>query len=295
MKAFQRITNIAAYEWRRALAKKKFYILIALAVVFQILPFLFYTQLPAEFLSEEAKATMWIAGVLGPQALFTQIIAIITAGSSMSEEYEQGTADILLSKPIRRVEYMAGKYLGGFSLVALVEVVTTALGVALALGLFGSQENLQVIPALYGSIVYSTLLFFSLAFMLSEVSRRSTLSMLTLIGVLVISMFIGPLLSVLFFQTRSLLYVNIARTLPNWAATNFPAYLVRMLIDVSDNPLITSDPTIALRAMMAGIPEADLIGRALYLSAVVIAVYAVLSILIASFRLVKSDIAKRVG
>ena len=293
MSSFQRIVNIVAYEWRRALAKKKFYILIALAVTFQVLPFAVYTQFPTEFLPEQAKATMWIAGVLGPQALFIQIIAIVTAGSSMSEEYEQGTADILLSKPISRVEYMVGKYLGGFSLMALVEVVTTALGVVLALGFFGSQENLQVIPALYGGIVYSSLLFFSLAFMLSEVSRRSTLSMLTMVSVLVTSLFIASLLSVLYFQTHDLLYVYIARALPNWAATNFPAYLVRTLIDVSNNPFVTSDPTIALRAMMEGIPEADLILKAFQLSAAIIAAYAAVSILIATMRLVKSDVTKK--
>ena len=44
-------------------------------------------------------------------------------------------------------------------------------------------------------LLYSNMLFFSIAFMFSEVLRRTTLSILAVIGILVASMFIGGILS----------------------------------------------------------------------------------------------------
>src|SRR4030042_3376742 len=108
MNTLQRVLVIVGYEWKRALAKKKILALVILAIVIQVLPFIAFTQISPGFLTEEAKATMWIFGALGGQSLFIQLVAMIIAGGSMSEEYEHGTADILASKTIRRLEYLAG-------------------------------------------------------------------------------------------------------------------------------------------------------------------------------------------
>jgi len=91
----RRSANLIVYEWRRALAKKKFYVLVILAFVLQIgvlaLFNYLFTHAPPEFpveaLLEGMKPTMWIVGVLGPQSLFIPILAIIIASGSMSEEY----------------------------------------------------------------------------------------------------------------------------------------------------------------------------------------------------------------
>ncbi len=130
------------------------------------------------FMTNGAGSFMWIFGVLEGQSFFLPLIAIIIAGGSMSEEYEHGTADILLSKPITRIEYLSGKFLGGFSVLAMIEALTTFVGVVLSLVLFGSQSSLQFSPLMFLAIVYSSLVFFCLSFMLSEVFRGSTLAML---------------------------------------------------------------------------------------------------------------------
>jgi len=284
MNTFQRIFNLVAYEWRRSLAKKKIYVLIALALALQIGIFALFnffftspTQGPnitGPFL-EGVKGTMWLLGVLGPQGLFIPLIAIIVAGGSMSEEYEHGTADILLSKPITRVEYLAGKYLGGLSLIGFVIVLITILGTVLARGFFGPQESLQIIPAVYMALVYANLLFFSLAFMLSEALRRTTLAYLVSIGIFIASMIVGGYLSILYAMTREQFYLDISRWLPNWSASNFPSFVVSELMTVQNSPFIS------------------VVSGDVRLAAAIIAVYSVVSVLVATVRLVKSDITKR--
>lgn len=283
MSFLRRSANLIVYEWRRALAKKKFYVLVILAFVLQIgvlalFNYLFTNpppEFPLEALLEGMKPTMWIVGVLGPQGLFIPILAAIIAGGSMSEEYERGTADILLSKPITKLEYMTGKYLGGLTLLSFVIALTTALGVILSLAFFGPQESLQFIPHAYAALVYANLIFFSLAFMLSEVLRGTTLAMLATIGILVASLVISGFLSTMYIMTQEQIYMDIPKLLPNWAVSNFPSFLLAELITVPTSPFITVQSG---EVLLAG---------------AIIAVYTIVSILIAAFRLIKSDVTKK--
>jgi ABC-2 type transport system permease protein len=276
MGGLRRVGTIIGYEWRRALAKKKILALIILAIAFQTLIMVAFSRFVGTmFLTNEAGSFMWILGVLEGQGLFVQLIAIMVAGGSMSEEYEHGTADILLSKPITRVEYMCGKFLGGFSLLAMIEALTTFVGVVLSLWFFGAQTGLQFAPLMFLAMVYSSLIFFCLSFMFSEVFRGSTLAMLMAFGILIASSVIGPILTALYNMSGQHLYVDLGRGIPTWAATSFPSLLM--------SELITAPRTL--------LPVAD--SEALYQAAIIIAVYAVIFIVIAAYRLLKSDVTKK--
>jgi len=284
MNAFQRIAIIVGYEWRRAIAKKKFLVLMILALALQVglfaLFYYFFTNPPPGFTIigpslEEVKAMMWLVGVLGPQSLFIPLIAIVIAGGSMSEEYERGTADMLLSKPITKIEYMTGKFLGGLTLLGFVIALTTALGATLAYGLFGPQESIQFAPVIYLVLLYSNMLFFSMAFMFSEVFRRTTLSILAAVSILVASSIIGGILSTMYFMTQEQLYLEVSKWLPNWSVSNLPSFVASELITAPESPFVS-------------MPGGDI-----QLAAAIIAVYTITSILIAALKLVRSDVTKR--
>jgi ABC-2 type transport system permease protein len=276
MGGLRRVGTIIGYEWKRALAKKKILALIILVIAFQTLIMVAFSRFVGTmFLSNEAGSFMWILGVLEGQGLFVPLIAIMVAGGSMSEEYEHGTADILLSKPITRVEYMCGKFLGGFSLLAMIEALTTFVGVVLSLWFFGAQTGLQFAPLMFLAMVYSSLIFFCLSFMFSEVFRGSTLAMLMAFGILIASSVIGPILTALYSISGQHLYVDLGRGIPTWAATSFPSLLM--------SELMTAPRTL--------LPRAD--SEALYQAAIIIAVYAVIFIVIAAYRLLKSDVTKK--
>lgn len=279
MTTLKRTATIIDYEWRRALAKKKVLALIILAVAIQTLPFILFTRLPID-LTEDAKTTMWVLGALGGQNLFIQLAAIIIAGGSMAEEYEHGTADIILSKPIKKLEYMSGKFIGGFSLLVAMEALMVTIGVLLGLSLFGPQRHLQYAPVILGAIAYSSLLFFSLTFMLSELVRKGTLAMLTAIGVFIASQIVYGVLIVLYnFSTvggePNTLYLDASKLLPTWSASNLPTFIASKLMPMLENPLI---------ALVTGEVE---------LAAAIIAIYTVATIVIASTRLIKSDVTKK--
>lgn len=276
MDALRRVAVIAGYEWRRALAKKKILALIILAIAFQTLIMVVFSQFVGTmFLTNEAMSFMWIFGVLEGQGLFVQLIAIIVAGGSMSEEYEHGTADILLSKPITRVEYMSGKFLGGLSLLAMVEALITFVGVVLSLWFFGAQSGLQFAPLMFLAIVYSSLIFFCLSFMFSEVFRGTTLAILLAFAILIASSVISPILAALYSMGGQYLYVYLSRGIPTWAATSFPSLLMSELITTPSTVLSVADR------------------EALYQAAMIIAVYAIIFIAIAAYRLLKSDVTKK--
>jgi ABC-2 type transport system permease protein len=205
------------------------------------------------------------------------LIVIMIAGGSMSEEYEHGTSDILLSKPITKLEYMTGKYLGCLSLLSFAAALTTIIGVILAVAFFSPQESIQFIPYIYLAIVYSNLVFLSLAFMFSEVSRRTTLSYFSAIGIFIASMVISSVLSMVNEATGEQLYLDVSKWLPNWSASNFPSFLLGKLVSVPSGPFTSSAPG-----------NSDLL-----LAGALIAVYTIIFIVVATVRLVKSDVTKK--
>ena len=297
MNALQRVAVIVGYEWRRALAKKKVLALIILAVAFQILIMVIFSRFTAGtmFLTEEAKPFMWIFGVLQGQGLFVQLIAIIIAGGSMSEEYEHGTADVLLSKPVTKVEYLSGKFLGGFSLLALVEVFTTVVGVILASWFFGPQNGLQYVPLMFLAILYATLIFFCLSFMFSEVLRKGTLAMLIALAILFASSIIGQFSAILYGITDDYLYFVLSRGIPTWGANYLPSLLMRELMTIPHTFFLDSvnDPLIPIEATKRGVSEAILAKEALQQAAMIVAVYAIIFILVAVYRFLRSDVTKK--
>lgn len=272
MNALQRTAVIVGYEWRRAIAKKWVLALIVLALAFETLYIVLQSRLPTMFLAEDV---MWVFGVLSGQSLFIQFVAILIAGSSMSEEYERGTADILLSKPIKKIEYMAGKFLGGFSLLVLVEAIIAVTGVVLAFGFFGPQRDLHVFPSLFISIAYASFLFFSFTFMFSELFRRSTMAMLTAFGTFIVSTIVGGLLSYLYEVTNEVFYLDVSRLLPTWSATSLPTFLASEYITIPEGEF-------------QFLPSGDIA-----LATIIVAVYTVIFVLLAYFRLVRSDITKK--
>ncbi|MEM2118252.1 MAG: ABC transporter permease subunit [Candidatus Bathyarchaeia archaeon] len=275
MSAMQRIAVVLWYEWRRALAKKWVIVLSILAIVFEALPFIALSQIPLSYLQREARENMWVVGVLSGQSLFVQLIAIQIAGSSMSEEYEQGTADVLLSKPITRAEYLAGKFFGGFLLLCLVETITTITGVVLSFVFFGIQQNIHFVPLIFAAIIYASLVFYSLTFMFSEVLRRSNLAMFAGFGVFLVSQIVGTYL--LFLPGQ--FYKDISQLLPTWSATALPTSLA-MDLNLLPNSWLISGLT------FTNVGDVKL-------ATAIIAVYTAIFVVLTYLRFARSDVTKK--
>ncbi len=84
---------------------------------------------------------LWVVGVFLPQTFFIPFTSILISGGAMSEEYEQGTAELLLSKPVTKADYFAGKFLGGYLLIVFLIALNMLLSVVSASITFGPQSR----------------------------------------------------------------------------------------------------------------------------------------------------------
>src|SRR5437762_8184512 len=106
------ILSFVRYEIKRAIARRKVLALIAFTVLLDTLPYYALSTAGTTLIPGSAYPYIWVAGVFAVQPLFLNFTAILIAAGAMSEEYEQGTAELLLSKPVEKNDYFAGKFLG---------------------------------------------------------------------------------------------------------------------------------------------------------------------------------------
>src|SRR5438094_6491652 len=143
------ILSFMRYEIKRAIARTKVLALIAFTVLLDTLPYYALSTAGTTLIPSSAYPYIWVAGVFAVQPLFLNFTAILIAAGVMSEEYEQGTAELLLSKPVERNDYFAGKFLGGYTLFLTILAFNIILSVASAFTFFGSQFGLEILPGLF--------------------------------------------------------------------------------------------------------------------------------------------------
>lgn len=270
------------YEWRRAIARRKVLLLVIITVLFEVAPFIVLTQLqtPAiQQLIQQFADILWLVGILAPQGLFLHLTAVLIASGATAEEHEHGTLDILLTQPVTRMEYLVGKYFGGFTLMMAISFLLAVLSVSLATLTFGPQRFLEHAPAIELASLYTILLFYSLGFMFGELYRRASLALLTGISVLISSLVLGGILFFAFVLTNDPFYLQVDKALPAWGATSLPRLVAEdLFLRGAQLPFLQFGPPIE-----GTVTEAMLI----------ILVYAVVAIGVTVARFRMTDIARR--
>ena len=149
------IYTFAQYEIGRAIARKKVLALVAFTILLGTLPYYALSAAGTTLIPNSVYPYIWVVGIFAVGPLFLNFTAILIAAGAMSEEYEQGTAELLLSKPVRRSDYFTGKFLGGYMLFLLILALNIFLSVASAFTFFGAQSNLYIIPGLFLAQAFS--------------------------------------------------------------------------------------------------------------------------------------------
>ena len=229
----------SAYEVKRALARKKVLAMVAFTALLDTVPFYILSTSGTNIIPAALFPYLWVAGVLAPFSLFIQFIAILIAAGAMSEEYEAGTAELLLSKPVSRSEFLAGKFLGGYFLLACLILLNAILSLAAATLNFGPQSGLETLPGVVLVEVYSSALFFSMAFMFGELVRRSSLSYILSSALIVSSQIIGSYLQLAYEITGKALYESIHVYLPTTVAGSLPLQYEQGLLPSSAGRLFS--------------------------------------------------------
>lgn len=225
----QLVYTFLRYEIKRSVARKKvlvlalFTFLIGTSIYF-LLDYVGNSGRLHQFLAPYL-GYIWVVGVFMPQAFFVQFTALLIAGGAMSEEYEAGTAELLLSKPITRAEYFVGKFLGGYLLLAFIILLNMVLAVGSATITFGPQVSLGVLPIIFASQAFGAMLFFAVGFMFGEIVRRSSLSYIISSAAFITSGAFGLILGFIYGLTSTPLYREIQYYLPTSAVTSLPSLL----------------------------------------------------------------------
>jgi ABC-2 type transport system permease protein len=277
------ILSFMRYEIKRAIARRKVLALIAFTILLDTLPYYALSTAGTSFIPSSAYPYIWIAGVFAVQPLFLNFTAILIAAGAMSEEYEQGTAELLLSKPVERNDYFAGKFLGGYVLFLAILGFSIVLSVASAFTFFGTQMALNIIPGLFFAQAFASLIFYSIAFMLGELVRRSSLAYIFSSAVFFSSIIIGAYMGLIYMLTGKTLYNTVHIYLPSSAADSLPVlYAV---------PLLPSSASAILQFVGTG----DTVVPTLGLSVEILLAYAVPAILIAAVYFWFSDISRKLS
>ena len=225
-----RVVAFAAYEVRRALARKKVIAIAAFTVVLVTAPYFILSTLGPSDVPASLFPFVWVVGAIAPFNLFIQLIGILIAAGAMSEEYEAGTAELLLSKPVSRTEFFVGKYLGGYFLLAVMIALDVGLSVVSATLTYGPQTGLETVPGLVVVEILASALFYSVAFTLGELVRRSSLAYILASAVVVSSQFIGTFLVLAYEITGKALYQTIHVYLPTTVAGSIPSQFEQPLL-----------------------------------------------------------------
>ena len=132
-------------------------------------------------------------GALGFCDLILLIMATIFASSSIVSEYEERTALILLTKPIKKTSILAGKYLASLIVGLITIVIIYATSVILLVAGGGDLKAEYLVSFLMASL--STLMLSSIAVAVSAFSKKaSTAAMLVLFIVMIFSLIVGGIL-----------------------------------------------------------------------------------------------------
>jgi ABC-2 type transport system permease protein len=277
-----KVWAFAIYEVRRAVARKKVLALVVLTILLDTIPYYALASSGTSIIPAVARPYLWVAGVFVPQAFFLQFIALLISAGSMSEEYEQGTAEVLLSKPVTRDEYFFGKFTGGFLLMTLVVLLNATLSVASATFTFGQQMELGILPPVILSQIFSALVFFSVAFMVGELTRRSSLSYILASAVFFTSQIAGIYLNLINTLTGNAFYLVVDRYLPTSPVDSLPVLVGQPSLPTGALPLLR---LVGINSVETSIP----------LCIALIAVYAVVAIVLARTYFTWADVAKRVA
>ncbi len=250
------IHSFLTYEIKRSLARKKVLVLVAFVLLLDTLPYYALATSASSLIPVALYPYVWIAGVLIPQPLFVQFVAIFIGAGAMSEEYEQGTAELLMSKPVSRMEYVTGKFLGGYVLLVLILALSSFVSLASSYLAFGTQLGLGVLPGAFLATAYAALLFFAISFMLGELLRRSSLAYIFASATLFTSVIIGGYAELIYNLTGNAFYKPVTIYLPTAPVDSLPVQYITSNLPINAASLFSSR---LISGLIPGVVESSII------------------------------------
>ncbi|MFC1755052.1 ABC transporter permease [Thermoproteota archaeon] len=192
----RRLYVIFKLVFAEKIRSKAFLILLIIGIIIIYVPPLITSLfLPHETLTSEAL----IGGenpVIGPGlVLFSMLIAAIVSSDLISQDLSNSSFVLYFSRPIRPLDYLIGKMMGGFTIMSLFCLIPIIIYGTVVIGTqSGSEylESLEVLGRAAFAGILTSIFFLGLGTMLSSVTKsRSYAGVGTFVSFFVLSLISG--------------------------------------------------------------------------------------------------------
>ena len=138
-----RILSVAVNTFREAVRDRVLYGMLGMACCFE-----FFALGLGEMALDQGERVVLDIG-LSALSLFSVLVSVFLGSSLLYKEIERKTLYVILPKPLRRHEFLLGKYFG----IVLTAVVFVCLTAAMQVGVAALQAGLSALSALTGVAV----------------------------------------------------------------------------------------------------------------------------------------------
>ena len=179
---------IARYELIKHIRSKKMYIfLILLGIIFALILSVFL------LLDFQNKVTILALACVSTSSIVILVAAILFAATALVSEFEERTALLMFTRPVRKITILAGKFIASALITSLMIVIYFVVFGIISIGLYG--EFLGNLLVAIGVAIAIGLCYIGMAFLISSFAKKgSTASILTLVMNLIIISMISMIL-----------------------------------------------------------------------------------------------------
>lgn len=238
-------------EFKQSLRTKKLWVILGVMMLLYLPGFYLQKASGEEIETVQQAVSILINNVNGLGGFFIAILALLMGATAINSEIEKGTLRVAMSKPIKRLSYIGGKFLAHTVVVLMALLLTTLVGIV-GLAWLGAPMGSQLVTdslLLNGLLLLAMVQLVALGYIISTFIKSSS----TALGVALVIMFvifmIMPAIVQFMAAKDTLLKEN-----PDWEAyqekseeykTKYLFYVPTTQIDVivSDATVVKGDVT----------------------------------------------------
>ncbi|NJE04140.1 ABC transporter permease [Thermococcus sp. MV11] len=179
-------------ELKKSLRTKKFWLILVLILLIYAMAFKeVKDNLEGATNPEEVLVTSVIGYVVVSAFLFIGVYALMAGATALNSDLENGTVRVALSKPIGRISYLLGKFLGQALSIVVAIIFATLLSFAITkyYGLALSSSLLADITLSNGLVLLAMLQLLALGLLISTFVRSTN----TALGLALVLFFVTGL------------------------------------------------------------------------------------------------------
>ncbi|ASJ10900.1 hypothetical protein A3L12_06095 [Thermococcus sp. P6] len=176
-------------EFKQSLRTKKLWVILGVMMLLYIPTFYIQKTTGVEVKSVQEAVSILVGSVTGFGGFFIAILALLIGATAINGEIEKGTLRVAMSKPVKRLSYIGGKFLAHTLIVLLALILTTFVGVAGLKWLGAPIEGKLITESLLlnGLLMLAMVQLIALGYILSTTIRSSS----TALGVALVLVFVA--------------------------------------------------------------------------------------------------------